>query len=83
MLRNTARQFNNMTIINRKLVEIARYCSHSEAIVHKRQYDVSVILHTGPFGSRPALLLSEQVSDWTTEIHPVKSIKVLKYFWCY
>lgn len=37
MLRYAAPQCNNMTIINRELVEMGRYCLHSEAIVHKRQ----------------------------------------------
>lgn len=37
MLRNTALQCNNMTIINRKLVELGRHCLHSEAIVHTRR----------------------------------------------
>lgn len=54
MLRNTALQCNDLTTINRKLVEMARLlCTRDE-------YDVSVILHTRPFGSPPGpVVLSE------------------------
>lgn len=102
MLRNTALQCNNMTIINRKLVEMTRYCSLSKAIVHKRRIrclcDITLcdilgllalplvlLYYLSFFKSNLVTLVAlkspKQVSEWTTEIHPVKSIKVLKYMW--
>lgn len=103
MLRNATLQCNNMTIINRELVEMGRYCSHSGAIVHKRRARClcDITCSTFCLSPRPCCIIwaplnqiwshewllnhltpPKRDDDWTTEIHPVESIKIMKHWRC-